>query len=236
MGTCASGNKEDMKTKNGGGSLQTSAKNAKQSHANNNGKEKTTTTATPATNGLNIDPTNPTLLPGDIELVRGSWSHVVKAGLRDYGVIMMMRIFIEHKEMKHLWRFARSLETAEQMQGSQLLRAHGEKLFNAIDLAVNSLNDLGSLVPVLVQLGVIHYKYGIREEHFPVVGEMLISTLKDGLKEHFPDPVKYAWLRLFTLVKFHMVVGMNQAATQMKQQQPDTEKKIDESCSGVTPN
>ena len=75
---------------------------------------------------------------------------------------------MEHKELKPLWKFARNLETSEQMNGNQAIKAHGEKLFNAIDLAVNSLEDLSTLVPFLIQLGYSHYGWGVREQHFPV--------------------------------------------------------------------
>ena len=112
---------------------------------------------------------NGTLLTqADIELVKNSWKLVVQGGLREYGANMMMRIFIEHKELKPLWRFANNLDTPEQMNSSQALKAHGEKLFNAIDMAVNTLDDLNTLGPILVQLGAIHYKYGVKEEHFGV--------------------------------------------------------------------
>lgn len=67
-----------------------------------------------------------------------------------------------------MWRFARNLDTEEQMNSSQLLKAHGEKLFNAIDMAVNSLDDLNTLVPVLIQLGYSHSSLGVKEEHFQV--------------------------------------------------------------------
>lgn len=104
----------------------------------------------------------------DIDIIRNSWKPVVQAGLSKYGTNMMMRIFIEHKELKPLWRFSKGLDTAEQMNGNQMLKAHGEKLFNAIDMAVNSLDDLTTLVPILIQLGYSHYKWGVRDEHFPV--------------------------------------------------------------------
>jgi hemoglobin-like flavoprotein len=55
------------------------------------------------------------------------------------------------------------------MNASQLLKAHGEKLFNAIDLAINSLDDLTTLVPILIQLGYSHYNFGVRENHFAVI-------------------------------------------------------------------
>ena len=42
---------------------------------------------------------------------------------------------------------------------------------------------------------------------------MLISTLKDGLKENFTDKVKNAWLKVFDVVQIQMKVGMKQAAS-----------------------
>ena len=47
--------------------------------------------------------------------------------------------------MKPLWRFAKNLETTEQMSGDQLLKTHGEKFFNAIDMVVNNLDEFNSI-------------------------------------------------------------------------------------------
>ena len=78
------------------------------------------------------------------------------------------RVFTDHKEMKSLYRFGKGLETASQMKNNKMLKLHGEKLFNSIDLAVNTLDDLETLVPVLVQMGYSHYTWGVRENHFGV--------------------------------------------------------------------
>lgn len=54
------------------------------------------------------------------------------------------------------------------MNSNQALKAHGEKLFNAIDMAVNTLDDLETLVPILIQLGYSHWNFGVKDEHFVV--------------------------------------------------------------------
>jgi hypothetical protein len=77
-------------------------------------------------------------------------------------------VFLEHKEMKPLWSFSKGLDTTSQMESSSLLKAHGIKLFNAIDLAIKNLDNLNILIPVLIQLGFSHYMKGVREQHFPV--------------------------------------------------------------------
>lgn len=71
--------------------------------------------------------------------------------------------------MKPLWKFAKNLNTEDEIRQNKLVRSHGEKLFTTIGKAVSSLRDLSALVPVLIGLGAKHYKYGTLEEHFTVI-------------------------------------------------------------------
>lgn len=83
--------------------------------------------------------------------------------------IFIFRIFLEHRELKPLWQFSKELETTEQMNSNALLKAHGEKLLNAFDLVIRSLEDLSTLEPILIQLGRSHYGWGVRDKYFPVI-------------------------------------------------------------------
>ena len=67
------------------------------------------------------------------------------------------------------------MDTTEQMHGNQLLKAHGEKLFTAVEMVVNSLEDFSTLVPILIQLGFSHHRWGVRDEHFPVILKFGVS-------------------------------------------------------------
>ncbi|RNA20042.1 putative globin-like [Brachionus plicatilis] len=78
---------------------------------------------------------NQKLSPSEIKIITETWKLMVKSGLSKHGTNLMVKIFIEHKELKPLWRFARNLDTEDQMSSNQTLKAHGEKLFNAIDMA-----------------------------------------------------------------------------------------------------
>lgn len=153
---------------------------------------------------------NQKLSPSDIKLITDSWKLVVKSGLSKHGTNLMVKIFIEHKELKPLWRFARNLETEEQMNSNQTLKAHGEKLFNAIDMAVNSIHDLGPFMPILTQLGCSHQRWGVKEEQFAIIGEVLLETLQDALKEKFNQKVKLAWTKFFYILSTQMKIGIRQ--------------------------
>lgn len=116
-----------------------------------------------------VDSSLISLTPENINNLKESWKLVATSGFKEYGTKMMIRIFLEHKELKHLWKFARDLDTTEQMNASQLIKQHGETLFTTIDTALKMLpNDLQTLMPILHQLGFAHYKYGARPEHFKV--------------------------------------------------------------------
>ncbi len=46
------------------------------------------------------------------------------------------------------------------------------------------------------------------------IGECLIGTLTDGLKEDFTPKTKKAWAKMFGVVESHMKVGMRQAESE----------------------
>lgn len=153
---------------------------------------------------------NQKLSQNEIKVITETWKLVVKSGLSKHGTNLMVKIFIEHKEMKPLWRFSRNLETEEQMNSNQTLKAHGEKLFNAIDMAVNSIHDLSAFLPILFQLGCSHHKWGVKEEQFEIIGGVLLETLHDALKEKFTTRVKLVWAKFFYILSSQMKNGIRQ--------------------------
>merc|ERR1711971_243572 len=66
------------------------------------------------------------------------------------------------------------------------------------------LRDLGNLVPVLQALGTRHVGYNVIPAHYDVVGQALVKSLQTALGPHFTDPVKNAYLKVYTVVKTTM--------------------------------
>jgi hemoglobin-like flavoprotein len=63
---------------------------------------------------------------------------------------------------------------------SASMRAQQEKLLSALSYIVSTVDDPGTLVPFLQELGRKHEGFGALPEHFPAVGASLLATL-----EHF---------------------------------------------------
>lgn len=77
------------------------------------------------------------------------------------------------------------------------LSEQGTKLMRAIGLLVNSLDRLDTVKPALGALGQRHVGYGVRDEHYEVVGQALLWTLGQGLGDDFDDEAAEAWTRLY---------------------------------------
>ncbi len=120
-----------------------------------------------------------------ISLVQNSWSNVLpiseKAAELFYG-----RLFEIDPSTKVLFK------------GD--MKEQGRKLMNMITAAVNGLNDLDGLVPVVQDLGRRHGGYGVQEKHYGSVGSALLWTLEQGLGAAFTPEVKSAWSETYALL------------------------------------
>ncbi|CAF0938500.1 unnamed protein product, partial [Brachionus calyciflorus] len=128
-------------------------------------------------------------------------------------------ILIEHKEMKTMWRKQNTVKNDvcimhnynEFINPNYSIKAHGEKVFNTIKIAVNTIDDLTSLYQFLNQMGYDHYKYGTRDHHFQIMGEALLSTLSEALREKWNDKTRKIWIKLFQIIEYQMKSGMERA-------------------------
>ncbi len=75
-----------------------------------------------------------------------------------------------------------------------------KKLMQMIAAAVRGLDDLGSLVPVVRDLGVRHVGYGVQDAHYDTVGTALLWTLEKGLGDSFTPETRDAWTEVYSVL------------------------------------
>ncbi|WP_258105725.1 globin family protein [Marinoscillum sp. MHG1-6] len=80
------------------------------------------------------------------------------------------------------------------------IKDQGKKLMTMLAAAVKGLDDLGSLVPVVQDLGKRHVGYGVTDEHYDTVAAALLYTLETGLGDNWNDEVKDAWVAVYTVL------------------------------------
>lgn len=77
------------------------------------------------------------------------------------------------------------------------MQEQGRKLMKVIGLAVNGLDRLPQLLPVVEDLGRRHLAYGVKAGDYDTVGKALLGTLSDRLGPAFTAEVREAWATLY---------------------------------------
>ncbi len=88
----------------------------------------------------------------------------------------------------------------------------GKKLMTTLAVAVNGLKRPEKIVPTVLHLGRKHAGYGVRPEHYAVVGEALLWTLDKGLGDAFTLETEEAWTSAYTLLATVMQEAAAEAA------------------------
>jgi len=135
-----------------------------------------------------------------IELVQGTWEQVIPLS-DQVAVLFYGRLFELKPELKLLFKSD--------------LKEQGAKLMRMITVAVRHLDDLDQLVPKAEELGRRHVAYGVKEEHYAIVGTALLWTLDKGLGDAFTQEVREAWTAAYDLLA---TVMKNAAAKDAKQE------------------
>ena len=96
--------------------------------------------------------------------------------------------------------YGRLFETAPETRAlfSDDMKAQGQKLITAIAMVVNGLDEIEGVVPAVQQLAKRHVGYGVRPEHYPLVGAALLWTLEQGLGDSFTPEVGAAWAAAYS--------------------------------------
>lgn len=98
--------------------------------------------------------------------------------------------------------YDRLFEVAPQLRPlfPQDMREQKKKLMQMIGTAVNSLHKVDTIVGAVQDLGRRHVGYGVKDEHYDIVGGALLYTLGKGLGDAFTPDVEKAWAETYGLL------------------------------------
>ena len=78
------------------------------------------------------------------------------------------------------------------------------KLMDALEFVVTRVDRPDELIPMLTALGQRHAGYGVRPEHYAVVGEALLWTLDEGVGALRTPHARDAWVQTYELISATM--------------------------------
>jgi methyl-accepting chemotaxis protein len=91
------------------------------------------------------------------------------------------------------------------------LKSQKTMLLGTLVLLRKSLRNLDAIVPKLRELGARHVAYGARPEHYPVVGEVLIASMRAIAGPGWTLEYEQAWAEAFRVVAATMIQGAETA-------------------------
>ncbi len=130
------------------------------------------------------------------ELIRDSWQKL-RPNVERAAELFYTRLFEEDPSLRELF----SGEMATQ----------GKRLMTMMGTAVDRLDDLEAMTPMLYELGQRHVNYGVQAHHYETFRDALMWTLQNVLGADFYPEVEEAWTAFFEFLSHAMVVGPTKA-------------------------
>lgn len=73
----------------------------------------------------------------------------------------------------------------------------GDMLMSKLSVIVLELHNMDTLAPMLEGLALRHVAYGVKREHYPVAGEVLLQTFEELLGDRFTPETRTAWEKAY---------------------------------------
>ncbi|MEZ0222875.1 globin family protein [Tardiphaga sp. 1201_B9_N1_1] len=95
------------------------------------------------------------------------------------------------------------------------MKEQGRKLMATLGVVVTGLTRLETVLPAASALAKQHVAYGVKAEHYPIVGGALLWTLEKGLGDAWTPELAAAWTAAYGTLSGYMIseaYGTAQAA------------------------
>lgn len=132
----------------------------------------------------------------DTDRLKSTWAEVARHG-DDVPSYFYAHLFITNPELRALFPLVMS--------------AQRDRLVGALGRIVSSVDDLGSVVPFVQQLGRDHRRFSVVADHYDAVGASLLWTLSHFLGDHWTPEVAADWAAAYGIVASTMVDAADEA-------------------------
>jgi hemoglobin-like flavoprotein len=135
-----------------------------------------------------------------IELVKSTWSMVAAMDPVTVGGLFYSRLFEIAPQLKPMFH--------------NPIPEQSRKLLAMVNYVIIKLDKLDDILGEVSKLAQRHTTYGVKPEHYAIVGEALLWTLEKGLGEDWSDEVKDAWTECYSVLSGAMIAASSAEAQQ----------------------
>jgi len=131
------------------------------------------------------------LTPSEKMAVKRIWD-IVRADIKHNGIDLLIMFFEENPSYQGYFKAFKDVPM-EDLPTNTKFQAHAKNVMYAFTSVVDSLDDTGCLVEMLIKLGQNHYRHGISRQEFYNLKTTLIKLLKVKLGPEFTTEDEAAW-------------------------------------------
>jgi len=131
----------------------------------------------------------------EIALIKKSWNPLAKIDSVAIGDIFYSKLFFENPDLRKMF--------PQDMEGQY------KKLVDMLDTIVARLENLDELKGDIVAMAKRHNDYGVKPQHYNLVGKALLYALQKGLGKEWTDEVRSAWINCYSILSGTMITVTN---------------------------
>mmetsp|Transcript_36541 Transcript_36541/g.66967 ORF Transcript_36541/g.66967 Transcript_36541/m.66967 type:complete len:177 (+) Transcript_36541:63-593(+) len=148
------------------------------------------------------EPVSTSLSETQVKLIQRTWSSMESLGAEKAGVLLFLNIFEAAPGLAKLFSFGRvrGFDPKGDLSRNAALVAHARSVVCTMSRAVSMLDDMPKLAMLLYDLGEIHARFGVKEEHYPIVGAAFLKTLETGLGNKYTPEVRAAYVCMWEVI------------------------------------
>ena len=84
------------------------------------------------------------------------------------------------------------------------MKRQQSSLMATLEMVVSGVARGDNVVPGIEQLGRRHAMYGVKVEHYPMVGQALLETFEQFLRDKWTSQVEATWSEAYAIITDHM--------------------------------
>jgi nitric oxide dioxygenase len=131
------------------------------------------------------------MTPHQIRLIKSSWALVGAIDPIVVGQLFYNRLFELAPEVRPMFQNS--------------IPEQSKKLLATLSYVVSKLERLENIVDEVAKLSQRHVNYGVKKEHYAIVGSALLWTLEKGLGENWNSELKQAWTDCYVTLSTAMI-------------------------------
>ena len=126
-------------------------------------------------------------------LIKKSWATIRKIDPIIVGDVFYTKLFLHNPELRRLF--------------PKNMNEQYTKLLDMLNIIIARLDSLDELKGDIAEMAKRHVKYGVKTEHYNMVGKALIWTLQKTLGEEWNDQMKNAWINCYAILSGTMITA-----------------------------